>query len=526
MRQFKYVFVSLATLVFLLFSILPLSNIVPGLVANETGVFTLDRMFSTDRFEGYLNLFLLKFGISGNAESVVVGREGWMFLGDKYEGVLSKSRGYKVVDDKFAERWAGNIKSNQIWIEKEGAKVVMVVAPNKHSVYGEYAPSWIELTPNKNTDKLLLHARQQSLMHIDLRPYVIEGKKSGRYIYNRAGTHWNSGGASIAYSAMINQIGKMFDIDLHRADTAFNGESDSRDRGLLGMLKVNDFVDAGYDKEYEYLETRQDQDIEFCNLGEGIVNFDYTCQKSGNREVTIHDLPTMIKNKNALNRMKVLWLRDSYGTALSLLMHRTFSTVWEYHFNKLYGMQLKDFISTHSPDLVVYEVVERLLEERGVYTRFPPLRRLDNDEASIELGRSSIIFDVKDDVSSLHTSNVRLTSTDWGLKAETIGASNDPVIELPVYDMESDQDCIIDIELESPTETSLQLYYVIPEEGENNFHRPENSVTVPIHKGNNRLVYSLPGYLLQHPLRVDIASDAGAYSIKALDLYRMNKAGR
>ncbi|MFZ4215766.1 hypothetical protein ACOZB2_30905, partial [Pantoea endophytica] len=67
----------------------------------------------------------------------------------------------------------------------------------------------------------------------------------------------------------------------------------------------------------------------------------------------------LIKSPNALNNKKVVWLRDSFGTAMSRLMAVTFSETLQIHHARVTPEKIKEIILNYKPDYVIVTVVER-----------------------------------------------------------------------------------------------------------------------------------------------------------------------
>jgi len=82
--------------------------------------------------------------------------------------------------------------------------------------------------------------------------------------------------------------------------------------------------------------------------------------------------PLLVRSKHALNHRKVLWLRDSFGTALSPFMAATFTETLQIHYAALEPETLAGLVETYRPDYVFLTVVER--DARGEWFRKPPAR--------------------------------------------------------------------------------------------------------------------------------------------------------
>ncbi len=108
--------------------------------------------------------------------------------------------------DALSERYA-----------ERGITLLVVVSPNKNTIYPERVPKQLSvLASESRLDQLVnylrVHGREQL---IDLRPSLIAAK-SEREIYYATDTHWNDYGAYIAYSALMSEISKAYpNLEIH-----------------------------------------------------------------------------------------------------------------------------------------------------------------------------------------------------------------------------------------------------------------------------------------------------------------------
>ena len=75
------------------------------------------------------------FGVS-NLESVVVGKDGWLF----YSSTLDNYLGRNLLSDRAINNIVHNLEITQRYLESEGKTFVFTVAPNKNTLYPEYMP--------------------------------------------------------------------------------------------------------------------------------------------------------------------------------------------------------------------------------------------------------------------------------------------------------------------------------------------------------------------------------------------------
>jgi hypothetical protein len=94
---------------------------------------------------------------------------------------------------------------------EEGIMLIVIIPPNKNTIYPERVPSEIPvLGEASKLDQLVGYLRVNGKQQIlDLRTPLLAAKAE-RQIYYATDTHWNDYGAYIAYSAIMQELQKKF----------------------------------------------------------------------------------------------------------------------------------------------------------------------------------------------------------------------------------------------------------------------------------------------------------------------------
>ncbi|HSL05945.1 MAG TPA: hypothetical protein VK901_20715 [Nitrospiraceae bacterium] len=79
----------------------------------------------------------------------------------------------------------------------------------------------------------------------------------------------------------------------------------------------------------------------------------------GNPRLGPQSRPILVKSKHALNQKRVLWLRDSFGTAMAPFMAATFTETLQVSIRKSSPVLFAKMVETYKPDYVFITVVER-----------------------------------------------------------------------------------------------------------------------------------------------------------------------
>ncbi len=350
-----------------LFSILPSVNwIFSGASIPLTDT---HRLFNLDLAHGYINRFLYRQGISGNFKRVVVGQKGWMFLGNHYDKVMDKARGRAIAETSPANisKSILELKKRQEWLAARGIKTVFAIAPNKHTIYHEYLPAKNQHAVRNPTDAFLARARAVKLNVVDLRSELLEAKAKSapRWLYYKTDSHWNRYGAFLGYRYLLSGIDRIYGTKLKSVKLTDRHWTTRGGGDLSRLLKFDTLLDGNVDMDFEISYKGSDALLCIQNLDIQSVALVEDCKKSKNHSAEVNSHSRASFNQHALNNLKVLWLRDSYGNNNSMLLQQTFSTVWEMHYNNFVKVDWHSVIDKLHPDIVIYQVVERAIFGRA-----------------------------------------------------------------------------------------------------------------------------------------------------------------
>jgi len=160
----------------------------------------------------YMAFKLYTLGISAVA-AVVVGREQWLFVGHETEKVdeLRYFLGLNLMADKEMARWLRVLSARRRWLEKMGIAYLLVIAPNKSSIYPEYMPAIYPRGQRTRLDQLsgFMARRSPDFPMLDLRPAMKSGKKR-QVLYWTTDSHWNDFGRNLAYREIVARLAVRF----------------------------------------------------------------------------------------------------------------------------------------------------------------------------------------------------------------------------------------------------------------------------------------------------------------------------
>ncbi len=275
---------------------------------------------------------------------VVVGRDGWFF----YTGEFSipdyqNSAPFSKKKLQLFQQALDQLNSD---LEKQGKTLLVVIAPNKSTVYARYMPPEIPVLGERSRlDQFTEYMRQHgSTRVIDLRQALISASQE-HDVYYKVDTHWNDMGAYYAYREILDALS-------------------SRDPRLRSH-PLSDF-------EYTFMQYNINPDLPRAL---GLPVFAEPRWKLTPRfpvqELTVVGRITVSSNRELLtlegtdkNLPSLLVYHDSFYAAyggLSHLIEPNFRRTITVPFVAEPGIWSLDWIQKEDPDIVIIEVVERYL---------------------------------------------------------------------------------------------------------------------------------------------------------------------
>ncbi|WP_198298101.1 acyltransferase family protein [Vibrio gazogenes] len=271
------------------------------------------------------------------------GLNDWLFLGNSYNDTVAKLKlAIKPSDHNISEE-VTRFNSLAEKGSEVGAKVALLVGPNKSSVYGEDLPKEIKPSETRYISYFTNQfSKIDNLYLVDPTELLIRTKKTEGLVYWRTDTHWNQKGAYIAFTAMMEKLG------LNYPRLQFNLEGDHKG-DLIGISNLNDFPIHTDDNWSQ--SVLSDERLEIVpNPEQADPSNMYKTGWEG-----------VVKNKQGLNKLVVWVLGDSFANSIKPYLNASFSNVkylghWHHNIDVLPSM-ISD--SIEKPDLVFIVRVER-----------------------------------------------------------------------------------------------------------------------------------------------------------------------
>jgi hypothetical protein len=492
-----------------IFLILPASNAINFGLPDDL----LD-LFSTDRLESNFNYYLFESSISSEPNKVVIGKGGWLFLGNHYANVLQQVRGEDNTSDADLSRWADEMKSKQDFHSTIGIETLFVIAPNKHSIYPEFLPDWINPATFNPVKKLESKAIDKGINFIHLADSLKREKSAAKLLYRKTDTHWNEYGSHIAYSKILASSSSLLNRNLASVKLSgiehktVNGGDLSAFLKIENSLQESDFI-VNYDDKYTPVISKK---IEYNPL-----NSSGKSRELKNQLTSVNKNGAITKNVNALNTQTLLWFRDSFGNVNSPLFQATFETIFQLHYNLTDSTDIAELLIKKQPDLILYQIVERNVLVGRFLKPYPDVINISSTFDKALLASAKILYKINPKEKTLKSN--KMLSIDQSPDGIVLSVSEKTAkLSLPNIKSINKKNRILTVKMLSPHNTTLRLILTRNKTNEN---YTRTVVSAHITAGENTLYFYLKAKTSNHSIKIAPATHSGKYYIKELSIYQI-----
>jgi hypothetical protein len=218
---------------------------------------------------------LVKLAIgSSPSPKATIGRDGWLFYAA--ERSTEYYRNATPFTERELARWRADLEERRRWLAERGIRYLVVVAPNKETIYPEQMPEAItRLRRDSRLDQLLAELRRAPAVDVlDLREALVRARGTQR-VYHVTDTHWNDAGALAAKRAIVERLRAWFP-EMNAVETSGRFEV-LRERGgdLARLIALEDrfredrivFVPAGVPTPPQRLRSSTSADLVLRECG-------------------------------------------------------------------------------------------------------------------------------------------------------------------------------------------------------------------------------------------------------------------
>lgn len=464
-------------------------------------------LVSAEHFRNIKNNLLYQLNISAEPDNVLIGKEDFLFLGQHYDWSINQYTN-SVNYDSVALKQA-NI-SYQAFFSQTGIPILYNVIPSKISVYPEYA-DWNFLkedVPMEGIRKAI--SFDGSIIEYSL-PYLIQKKTEG-YLYYNWDTHWNELGAFFGYQFVMNKLKKKNSLNLSLVtDIGIEQKSYPDKSHILYPRDLSDMLGISYNGAFRNAEFDDYWESNMDRFPISVSKFDHLSytEKKFKHNVKNYAIDNnhgsfVINSPEALNGLKLLWIRDSFGKASSKYYHATFSDVLSIHPMYLNSESLTRIYEKFPFDLIIISLAERqalayFKKLSSMVQSFQSLYRVNNGTAVIH-SLSSEEFVVNAIVDNIGSG--RFVSN--GVDPQMLIKSN---VLSEFYGS-----CEFKVAL---TVSKRDTFQIFAREEKQAFSE-DNSYKFGLEKGQNNITFKIPEGA--YSLRIDPIQGQGHYTFEQLNL--------
>jgi len=146
---------------------------------------------------------------------IIIGKDGWLFLPAGSDNFLA-DRNLDPFTRAELDSWQRRLEQREKFCRDHGIAFIVVIPPDKQSVYPEDLPEqYSRLGPKSRLDELIDRLREtHSPVHlVDLRPALLEAKKYYR-VFHKTDTHWNDYGGYTAYPVILDAVNQAMKLKM------------------------------------------------------------------------------------------------------------------------------------------------------------------------------------------------------------------------------------------------------------------------------------------------------------------------
>lgn len=293
-------------------------------------------------------------------KKVLIGADGWLFLsGDR---VLEDFVSVKQFSADQLEARKRVLEAKRNWLMKRGIRYLFVIPPNKSSIYSEFMPhAYQRLQGKTRLDQFIAYMQKHSDVDIlDLRKTMREAK-AHHQVYFRLDSHWNELGGLVASREIFRAVDRilprvpcqpqksLLDFTIRPVQRKKQGDL-SRLMGYPAEVSDESYVIA--------------PDFKMVSIKENLPGFLSRTWKPYPAPFSLTGIDT---------GLTCVVFHDSFAMYLAPFFPEHFQRsmfVWQ---RCPKGELFKAVVEAEQPDIVIEEVVERLLYYYETDKEFIPL---------------------------------------------------------------------------------------------------------------------------------------------------------
>ncbi len=177
---------------------------IPKYLKNFEAFFNDQFGFRGGLIQGRSLLMVNLLGISSSPK-VIIGQDNWLFMGN--QAMVDYYRAKNLFAPEKLAHGQRLIESDRDALVKQGIHYLVVIVPNKNTIYPEFMPDEItQLNGERRADQLFAYLNNNSDVDIlYLKDALLQAKTQG-FLYYKTDSHWNGQGAFVGYQEIMKPL--------------------------------------------------------------------------------------------------------------------------------------------------------------------------------------------------------------------------------------------------------------------------------------------------------------------------------
>lgn len=175
----------------------------------------LDRRYNLRGLLISWNSFLDTFVLASTTSSskVMAGKDHWLFLAQDgaFRNVIEDARSSEDLPAASLDILATELERRRQWLEARGIRYLVILAPNKNSVYSDMLPESFRPTRTRtHRDQFLSVLHDKTKVDVIDVTAALVAEKQQHQVFYMTDSHWNAHGAFAAYQMVMQRLTRDF----------------------------------------------------------------------------------------------------------------------------------------------------------------------------------------------------------------------------------------------------------------------------------------------------------------------------
>jgi hypothetical protein len=284
------------------------------------------------------------FHVSSNQENVLIGKDGWYFLGGIEKEIFEGRKNFTEEELKqFYKLWKERIN----YLTTKKIKAYWLICPTKHAIYTDKLPSNVIIQAGLSRTQILKAKINQQFPNLILDPtsFLIEQRKHHK-LYFQLDNHWNQRAGNLVSRFVLNILKKDFPLlNPSYLNNYFWKDTIKQDGIHYAALGINELAE-----HVEIAKTKR-------TFAKEIKRYGFKPPK----DFVYHwDFEKRFNNQTN-GKYRILVIRDSFGDDVIPFLKEAFRESVFIFDNWKYAMD-KEIIEVVKPDIVLYLSLETHIE--------------------------------------------------------------------------------------------------------------------------------------------------------------------